>query len=522
MVRRPSLAFIIGVMLIALLLGVVLVEILVHHGESGPTSRPSAAAASSAPAPTAASPAPQVSPSAVVPPAAVAPLAAVAPAPARLSVAAATEAGSAAGAGAPPRASAPPAPPAAEPVAASPTVPVASPAPASPAPVPSVPPATAPTPPATPEQGRPRLPVPEPPEASPAAAPLPAAPARPCVASRDERMNTVVVLPVDNLSGGSMPSDEIRQDFVRAVRAAGPRVVESTALDAFMTRHRIRYEAGVDDAVGRALRQELGADGVLVVSFEFMSAANPPKIALSARLVSLKGAPTVVWADGTGLAGDDAPGLFGLRLVTSYAALQQKAMDRIGSSLAAYLKGGAVDAGPAGSNRLKPRVLYRSIALQEDRKYTVAVVPFLNLSGRRTAGDTLQLLFVRYLSRLPQFCVVDPGVVREQLLDARVIMNDGLSLSDAEKVAAPVDADFVLSGLVVRYADYEGSSGQASVEFSTLLIDKRSRKVVWRSESDNEGRDTVGLFERGITKTAHAMATQMVRLTTDLIAGRGR
>ena len=153
---------------------------------------------------------------------------------------------------------------------------------------------------------------------------------------------------------------------------------------------------------------------------------------------------------------------------------------------------------------------------------TIAVVPFFNLTERRTAGDVLSLLFMRHLAEFPQFCVVDPGVVRRQLLDARVIMDSGLSVSDAETVAAPVDADFVLSGRVVRYVDYEGPSGLARVEFSTVLIDKRSGNVVWSSQSYNDGRDGLGLFERGVSKTAHAMATQMVRLATESIAGRGR
>jgi hypothetical protein len=60
------------------------------------------------------------------------------------------------------------------------------------------------------------------------------------------------------------------------------------------------------------------------------------------------------------------------------------------------------------------------------------------------------------------------------------------------------------------------------VVFSTALVEKKSGKVVWSSQSYNDGRDGVGLFERGMSKTAHAMATQMVRLTTDMIAGRGR
>ncbi len=357
---------------------------------------------------------------------------------------------------------------------------------------------------------------------SPAAPVPPSTPVRPCVKSAGERMGTVAVLPVENLSGASAPSGDVRQFLIHTVAAAGIRVLDDAALDALMTRHRIRYAAGVDDATGRWLKEEADVDGVLVASFEFSNETVPPKVAMIVRLVSLKGAPTVVWADDAGMSGDDAPGLFGLSQVNDYKALQKKALDRLGGSLLAYLKTGKPGADPAGASKFRPKTSYRKVSLEAGKTYTIAVAPFFNLSGRRTAGDILALLFMRHLSSLPQFCVVDSGVVRQQLLDARVIMDSGLSLGDAETVAAPVDADFVLSGRVLRYEDYEGSSGLTRVEFSTVLIDKRSRKVVWSSESYNDGRDGIGLFDRGRSKTAHEMATQMVRITTDLIAGRGR
>jgi TolB-like protein len=142
----------------------------------------------------------------------------------------------------------------------------------------------------------------------------------------------------------------------------------------------------------------------------------------------------------------------------------------------------------------------------------VAVVPFFNLSERRNAGEILALHFIRHLSAFRQFRVVDAGVARQPLLDARIIMDGGLSISDAETVAALIEADFVLAGRVLRYEDYDGPAGRIGVDFSTVLIERKSRKVVWSSDSYNDGS----------TKTAHAMATQMVRLTTELIAGRDR
>lgn len=149
-------------------------------------------------------------------------------------------------------------------------------------------------------------------------------------------------------------------------------------------------------------------------------------------------------------------------------------------------------------------------------------MPFVNLSDRRNAGDVLTLLFMRHLSGVPAFRVLDSGVVRQQLLEARIIMDGGPSLRDAETLAALIDADFVLGGRVTRYLDYEGAGGRTRVEFSTVVIERKTRKVVWSSDSYNEGMDGVRFFERGASRTAHAMATQMVRLTTDRMTRRER
>jgi TolB-like protein len=132
----------------------------------------------------------------------------------------------------------------------------------------------------------------------------------------------------------------------------------------------------------------------------------------------------------------------------------------------------------------------------------------------------LTLLFIRHLSAFPQLRVVDSGVVRQQLLAARIIMDGGPSLRDAETIAALIDADFVLGGRVTRYQDYQGAGGRTRVEFSTVMIERKTRRVVWSSDSYNDGRDGVRFFERGTSRTAHSMATQMVGLTTERIARR--
>jgi TolB-like protein len=356
-----------------------------------------------------------------------------------------------------------------------------------------------------------------------AAATILALPSAPATASAEgDRITTVAIFPVENLSGDSVPAGLVKQFLSARLSSGGVRLLADDALEAFMVRHRVRYAAGLDADTAAALRQETGVEGVVVASFELSSESLPPKVALIARLISTSALPSVVWADDAGMAGDDGPGFFELGVVNDYEELLTRALDRLSDSLLDYLTTGEARERSKAASKFKPRTAFSGLTLEAGRQYSVAVVPFVNLSERRNAGDVLALLFMRHLAGAAAFRVVDTGVVRRQLLDARIIMEGGLSLSDADMVAALIEADYVLGGRVLRYEDYDGAGGRTRVEFSAVLIEKKTRKVVWSSDSCNDGSDGVHFFERGTTKTAHAMATQMVRLTTDRIAGRGR
>lgn len=334
------------------------------------------------------------------------------------------------------------------------------------------------------------------------------------------RLSTIAVFPVENLSGGDAPLEPVRQALIARLTAGGVRVLDDAALEGFIARHRVRYAAGIDAETAAVLRQETNVEAALFASVELATEAAPPKFALTARLVSVAATPVLLWAGDAGTAGDDAPGVLELGIVNDWATLQSRALNKIADSLLAYMTAGTVQTHLKAASKFRPRTVYRGLSLDKGRQYSVGVLPFVNYSDRRNAGEIVALLFMRHLSACPQFRVVERGVVRRELLDARIIMNAGISISDAETVAALVDADYVLGGRVLRYDDYQGPSGRAKVEFSAVLIDRKTRKVVWSSDSYNDGAEGTGLFERGTTRTAHAMATQMVRITTAMIAGR--
>ena len=181
-------------------------------------------------------------------------------------------------------------------------------------------------------------------------------------------------------------------------------------------------------------------------------------------------------------------------------------------SLAQYGSGG--EEGPKGEKGLRkfrPKIVYRSEGLDPEKKHSIAVVPLFNKSDRKYAGEIIALHMIRNLMAFENVAIIEPGIVRQELLKFRIIMSEGVSLPDTETILNAVDADLVLNGEVLDYQDYQGPEGSPKVDFSVLFIEKKTRKVVYSSYSENTGYDGVLFFDWGKVNTAHAMASQMTR-----------
>jgi hypothetical protein len=322
----------------------------------------------------------------------------------------------------------------------------------------------------------------------------------------------IAVFPVENLSGRAGPLREIRATLIARLQAGGFNVLDDDSLDQVMTRHRVRYTAGVDRDFALALKQEAKVEGILIPSLELYDETNPPKVAMFFRLVSTGDNPAVLWIDGAGLAGDDSPGLLGLGLVDDPGVLVTKAVDTLVGSLVRYSSEAEKNrAEGQGPRKFRPKLVYRSDMLNPEKKYSVAVAPFFNKTDRKYAGEIIALHMIRNLMAFENFEIVEPGVVRQELLRFRIIMTDGISLPETETILNAVNADLVLNGEVLDYQDYRGPDGVAKVDFSVLLIDRRTRQVVYSSFSQNQSDDGVLVFDWGRVNTAHAMASQMAR-----------
>ncbi len=319
----------------------------------------------------------------------------------------------------------------------------------------------------------------------------------------------IAVFPIENLTGVKAPVDELRRALIESLKKRGLVVLEEDRLEEVMAAHRVRYTGGVDGDTARVFGEEAGVGAVLLTALELYDPKTPPKLALVCRLVTAQNPPVVVWMDGVGLSGDQSPGLLGLGVVEDPERLRDKTVGIITASLVDAMAGkkGVEQAG----RWFHPRFAYRSPILDPSRSYTMAVLPFSNQTPRANAGALVELHLVRELSRVPNLTVIEPGVVRKELLKFRMVMREGVSLADAQLLQVALEVDLVVSGKVLEYLDVEGSWGKPSVDFSTWIIEKRSREVVWASRSRAEGDDGVFFFDWGRMYTANVMASRMAR-----------
>jgi hypothetical protein len=332
----------------------------------------------------------------------------------------------------------------------------------------------------------------------------------------------VAVLPVENLSGASVQGRPTQEAMELAVARAGAEVIGGEQVERFLAQHWIRYTGGVDAETARAAREELGVDALLLTSIGFESSGAPPRIALGVRLVSAEDRPRILWADGVYRWGDEAPGLLNLGLVNDPEKLRRRALQQLAGSLRDFLSSGGHPASAcAPGGRFRPQIGFAARRAAASRTLSVMVLPFLSQADRPVAAAAVAAEVVRALHATGRFEVVEPGLVRDELLRNRVIFQGGVSLDIIQPVLADLPADLILTGTVFDYQDGE-TAASVKVGFSLVLLDRETGRVVWAGTSSNGGVDDEFLFGRGQIRIAAALACRMARTAAEeMVAATG-
>jgi len=323
----------------------------------------------------------------------------------------------------------------------------------------------------------------------------------------------VAVLPFSNLAGGPAPLKELRAQLELSLQDRGVTLVPERDVEAFLARHRIRWTGGIDAQAAKAVSAELGATAVLVTSVDLYQNATPPSIGLRARLVSAGDEAKILWVDSQAHVGDESPGVFELGIVNDVEKLQERTIGELTGSLAAFLSGkGPRAKGCSDFDRFAPQASYRTPRVSLPAR--VAILPFVNDTTRRDAGEVVSLEFLRQLEAAG-LAVVEPGLLREELLNFRIVVSEGVSLDAARVVMELLDADYVLAGAVRDFQATVSAQAAPVVQFTAMLLDRRNEEVVWEASSYHRGDENVFFFDVGHVDTAQDLTCRMAAAAVD-------
>ena len=363
----------------------------------------------------------------------------------------------------------------------------------------------------------------------------------------------IAVYPIENLSGAPAPLKELHEELSASLQRAGARIVDRETLDRFFERHWVRYVGGIDETTAAALWDEMGADAVLITSLELYSDQYPPRIALMARLVSTAGIPEIRWMDSYAKAGEDTPGLLGLKKIDDPVRLRGMALEYLEASLKNFIvnppertpKVSARETrenkpftisdlmdkmkeeprrladdsvnkrqwfslvGDLFQSRYRPKSWYSSRDVLDDQLRSLAIIPFLDLSTRKHGAEVLVLHLAKQLVVDGSYKVVELGVIRDKMLNLRIIMTSGVSNSNIDSIANSLGVELIVNGKLFDYLESNTTGQNPKVDFSLQMFERDTRKILWNSHSRNQGNDGVFFFDVGQLSTASALTDKM-------------
>jgi len=245
----------------------------------------------------------------------------------------------------------------------------------------------------------------------------------------------------------------------------------------------------------------------LITTVDLYDQRNPPKMGMTSRLVTTEDPPRILWMDSVVRVGDQAPGGFDMGLISDLETLENIVI----WNLAAKVAGKPSASERKMRRRFRPRAHYASpeFPIVREKDARIAVLPFANDSTTRYAGEILTDQLIRHLNEV-EANVVEPGIVRQVMLEARQFYKEGPSIPETDILRLHLGADVVVFGEVSTYEE-KLEPRAARVEFLVRAIDAETGRLIWASSSFAGGNKGVYFFGAGQIHSAQALASEMTR-----------
>lgn len=292
-------------------------------------------------------------------------------------------------------------------------------------------------------------------------------------------LNDVVVLPFANYSGRYDALKSVLPVFYEKLDSLGLRVMSHEDLRPILREHRVRVVGQISTEGMKILASETGARFAIVGSIDIFEPEQTLEIMISARLVDLQ-SEKVLAAISVGKTVQETERVFGLGRANEIEAVIDPVVEDFMTQLEPPLHG----AGP-------PHAAHHKCGL-------VAVVPLDDYSERRHGAEVLHNLLLSELVA-HDWEVVEPGIVRQILLDEQRTARGGVSLEVLSILREQLGVCLVVTGELEIFTQ-TASGVDVSVPrlgYGLRLIDAQSGRLLASIDRARDGSEGETLFTRG-------------------------
>jgi len=146
---------------------------------------------------------------------------------------------------------------------------------------------------------------------------------------------------------------------------------------------------------------------------------------------------------------------------------------------------------------------YRDPSMDFAALRTIAVMPFANLTREQEAADRVRDTFINNLLSTGAIYIIPTGEVARGISRSNIVHPEEPSLEEFAKIAAILNADAFITGVVREYGGVRSGPDTANViSLSMQLFDVQSKKIVWTGSSTKGG---VSMKDRLFGSGGHPM-----------------
>jgi hypothetical protein len=313
----------------------------------------------------------------------------------------------------------------------------------------------------------------------------------------------LIVLPFANYTGRYEALGSVLPVFYSELESRGFRVVSHEELRPILREHRVRVVGEISRAAMEILAGDTGARLAVVGSIDVYEPGGSFEVMISARVVDLLEG-SVLTAVSVGRTVQETERAFGVGRAQEIEEIVELVVtDFVGQINPVLDEGG------------RTRKRYHKCGL-------VAVIPMDDFSRRRHGAKVLEhLLMAELVAR--DWTVVEPGVIRESLLDHQSMARGGVSYEVLSMLRDETGICFAITGEVSEFS-VTATGIAASVprlEYGVRLIDAREHRLVDSIDRARDGRDAETVFERGREYSIARLARSSIIELLDELEGRG-